>query len=129
LIRVTDDFFVEGFGQLSHSLVYSGIVKAWHAHKIQAQWTYVACGLLQVVLHDGRSNSPTYRETMEFLAGDNQQACVYFFPPGVMHGYRCIHSAHVFYITSGVYNLSDEIRIPFNDMTIGYDWEKGFAIK
>ena len=28
IIRVTDDFFAEGFGQCSHSLVYPGITKA-----------------------------------------------------------------------------------------------------
>jgi len=130
LIRVTDDFFVEGFGQLSHSLVYSNVIKAWHAHKVQAQWTYVAYGLLQVVLHDRRLNSPTYRETMEFLVGDNQPACVYFFPPDVIHGYRCIHGpAHIIYVTSGVYDLLDEERVSYDDPTIGYDWLKSPIIK
>lgn len=124
LIRVTDDFFAAGFGQLSHSLVYSGIVKAWHAHKMQSQWTYAATGLLKVVLHDARPESPTYRKTMEFLAGENQKICVYFFPPGVLHGYRCIQGpAHVFYVTSGVYDLPDEVRIPHNEPAIGYDWK------
>ena len=129
LIRLTDGFFSAGFGQLSHSLVYPGVIKAWHAHKVQTQWTYVATGLLKVVLHDGRPGSPTYRETMEFLAGDNQPAYVYSFPPGVVHGYRCLHGpAHVFYLTSGVYDLSDEERFPHNDPRIGYDWLKETAI-
>lgn len=123
VIRVTDDIFPQGFGQLSHSLVYAGVVKAWHGHKTQFQWTYVACGLLRVVLHDGRPASPSYRETMEFLMGDNQTPCVYLFPPGVMHGYRCIYGpAQVMYITSGTYDLEDEIRIPHTDASMGYDW-------
>jgi dTDP-4-dehydrorhamnose 3,5-epimerase len=126
IIRVNDDFFAEGFGQWSHSLVYPGVVKAWHTHKIQTQWTYVACGLLKVALHDCRPDSPTYRKTMEFLVGDNQRAYVYCFPPGVAHGYRCINGpAHVFYMTSGVYDLSEEGRIPHDDPTIRYDWLKG----
>lgn len=126
IIRVTDAFFAEGFGQWSHSLVYPGVVKAWHTHKIQTQWTYVACGLLNVALHDCRPDSPTYRETMEFLAGDNQPACVYCFPPGVAHGYRCINGpVHVFYMTSGEYDPSEEGRIPHDDPTIGYNWQKG----
>lgn len=126
IIRGTDDFFVEGFGQLSHSLVYRDVIKAWHAHRRQTQWTYVACGLLKVALHDGRSQSSTYRRTMEFLAGDNQPAHVYSFPPGVLHGYRCINGpAHVIYVTSGVYDLSDEIRIAYNDPEIDFDWLQG----
>jgi len=130
VIRVTDDFFKEGFGQLSHSLVYAGVVKAWHLHKIQTQWTYVACGLLKVVLHDMRSQSVTYGKAMEFLIGDNQPSRVYAFPPGVAHGYRCIYGpAHVIYVTSGTYDQSDEERIPHNDLTIGYDWLRSREIK
>ena len=126
ILRVTDDFFSEGFGQLSHSLVYSDVIKAWHAHRQQTQWTYVVCGLLKVALYDGRSQSSTYRQTMEFLVGDNQAAQVYSFPPGVLHGYRCINGpAHVIYVTSGVYDLSDEIRIAHNDQIINFDWLQG----
>ena len=130
IIRVTDDFFAAGFGQLSHSLVYPGIVKAWHAHREQTQWTYVTCGSLKVVLYDSRSESSTFRQRMEFLVGDTQTTCVYCFPPGVVHGYLCIRGpAHVIYVTSGVYDLEDEIRIPHNDATIGYDWLNGTHIK
>lgn len=130
LIRVTDDFFSAGFGQLSHSLVYPGVVKAWHAHKIQTQWTYVACGLLKVVLYDNRLESPTFREVMEFLAGDHQPACVYSLPPGVLHGYKCVHGpAQVFYVTSGVYDLADEVRVPYDDPNIRYVWSSSPVIK
>ena len=130
IIRRTDSFFAEGFGQWSHSLVFGGVVKAWHIHKVQTQWTYVACGLLKVALHDCRPESSTYQETMEFLAGDNQKAAVYRFPPGVAHGYRCMNGpAHVFYVTSGEYDPTDEGRIPHDDPTIGYDWRKGPIIK
>lgn len=123
LIRATDDFFAEGFGQLSHSLVYPGIIKAWHAHREQSQWTYVISGTLKVVLYDSRTASPTFRQQMEFPAGEQQTACVYCFPPGVMHGYRCINGpAQVIYITSGVYDPQDEIRIRHDDPAIGYDW-------
>jgi len=129
IIRATDDFFAAGFGQLSHSLVYPGIVKAWHAHTEQTQWTHVICGLLKVVLYDSRSESSTFGQRMEFLAGDNQKALVYSFPPGVVHGYRCINGpAHVIYVTSGTYDLKDEIRIPYDDATIGYDWLNGTPI-
>ena len=130
IFRMTDDFFQEGFGQLSHSLVYPGVVKAWHAHRVQTQWNYIACGLVRVALHDIRPESPTYRETMEFLTGENQKPIVYSFPPGVAHGYRCIAGPmHIIYITSGVYDLGDEVKIPHNDPDIGYDWQRPPQIK
>jgi dTDP-4-dehydrorhamnose 3,5-epimerase len=130
IIRASDFSFAQGFGQLSHSLVYPGVIKAWHAHKMQTQWTYGTCGLLKVVLHDDRQDSPTYHETMEFLVGDHQPSRVYCLPPGVLHGYICLHGpAHVIYVTSGFYDLADEVRIPHNDPSIGYDWLEGTSIK
>lgn len=130
IIRATDEIFSEGFGQLSHSLVYQGVIKAWHAHRYQGQWTYVANGLSRTVLYDNRPDSPTYKGRIEFLAGDNQTPNVYYFPAGVLHGYKCINGPmNVFYVTSDVYDLEDEIRVPHNDPTIGYDWMQQPPIK
>lgn len=123
IIRVTDGFFKEGFGQLSHSLVYPGVIKAWHAHKFQGQWNYVAVGSLKVVLYDFRPDSPTFREKAEFFAGDSQPAQVYYFPAGVLHGYKCINGPmHIIYVTSGTYVQVDEIRISQDTPDIGYNW-------
>ena len=71
LIRVTDGFFQEGFGQLSHSKMYPGVVKAWHIHKTQVDWWYVAFGRLRVGLHDLREGSPTRGVTQEVALGDD----------------------------------------------------------
>jgi dTDP-4-dehydrorhamnose 3,5-epimerase len=123
LIRETDDFFTEGFGQLSHSQVEAGVVKAWHAHREQTQWNYPATGLLQVVLHDARPDSVSFGEKMEFLCGEGQPEQVYAFPPGVLHGYRVLSGpVQMIYMTSGTYDLADEIRIPETDPAVGYDW-------
>ena len=67
IIRFSDEFFAEGFGQWSHSLMYTGVAKAWHIHKVQVDWWYVPIGALKVALHDTRSDSPTHRETMEIF--------------------------------------------------------------
>lgn len=130
IIRVTDDFFSEGFGQWAHSMMFQGSAKAWHIHKEQVDWWYVATGTLRVALHDKRKDSPTYGETMEFFMGDNHQSKIIKIPPGVAHGCKCINGpAHFFYITSKVYNPDDEGRIDHDDKEIGYDWEKGPDIK
>ncbi len=49
LIRDNDDFFAESFGQWSHSLMFDGVIKAWHLHRIQTDWWYVVGGVLRVV--------------------------------------------------------------------------------
>ena len=130
IIRVNDDFFKEGFGQWSHSLMHLGAAKAWHIHKKQIDWWYVSLGVLKVALHDTRPESPTYRETMELLMGDHHPSRVLRIPPGVAHGCKCISGpVHLLYVTSRIYDPSDEGRIPFDDRTIGYDWLKAPLIK
>lgn len=130
IIRVTDDFFKEGFGQWSHSMMYTGVAKAWHVHKIQIDWWYVGSGVLKVALHDTRPESRTFHETMEFHLGDHQPARVLRVPQGVAHGCKVLSApVHLFYVTSHVYNPADEGRIPFDDESIGYDWLKGPVIK
>lgn len=130
IIRVTDDFFAEGFGQWSHSMMYTGVAKAWHVHQLQIDWWYVPVGVIRVVLHDTRPGSSTYRETIEFLMGENQPSQTVRIPPGVAHGCKCLSGpAHLFYITSRIYDPEDEGRIPYDDPIIGYNWLKGPDIK
>lgn len=124
LIRVTDAFFGEGFGQLSHSKMYPGVVKAWHIHKTQIDWWYVAFGRLRVGLHDLRPESPTHGVTQELQMGDDLPPVLLKIPAGVAHGCRVIGEtpAHLFYVTSCTYNPEEEGRIPYDDPAIGYDW-------
>lgn len=125
IIRVTDDFFGEGFGQWSHSLMYQGVAKAWHIHTRQTDWWYVASGVLKVALHDIRPDSSTHGVLMELMLGDHQQVQVLRIPPGVAHGCRCISGpSHLFYVTSREYDPNDEGRLSHDDSEIGYDWTK-----
>jgi dTDP-4-dehydrorhamnose 3,5-epimerase len=130
IVRTSDYYFKEGFGQCSHSLMFDGVIKAWHFHNIQTDWWYVFNGVLRVGLYDSRPDSSTYNLTMDFLMGDLQQPRVVKIPPGVVHGCKTVQGpVHLFYITSHIYNPDDEIRIPYNDSRIDFDWLKGPAIK
>lgn len=130
IIRVTDGCFKEGFGQLSVSQVYMGVIKAWHIHKKQTEWLYVNNGVVKIVLYDTRKGSSTYKEIMELIMGDDQPQRVLRIPPGVAHGCKCLNgTACMFYVASRTYDPADEGRIPYNDADIGYDWLKGPIIK
>jgi dTDP-4-dehydrorhamnose 3,5-epimerase len=119
VIRETDPFF-ERFGQWSHSLMFAGTAKAWHHHARQTDWWY-AIGTLKVALYDLRKDSPTSGELMEFMLGDRFAKCLKI-PPGVAHGCRALELSHLLYVTSSVYDPSDEGRRPHDDPEIGYDW-------
>jgi len=130
IVRVTDDFFRDGFGQWSHSLMFDGVIKAWHYHHIQTDWWYVCSGVLRVGLCDLRKESSTYKENMDIMMGDLQPAQILKIPPGVAHGCKTIQGpVHLFYITSHTYNPEDEIRIPYDDPEIDFDWLTGPPIK
>ena len=110
IIRFKEQFEDIEIGQISHSLVNEGIIKAWHGHKYQYQWNYVFKGEIEVALYDNRKESKTYGELFE-LNISSYDPLVYFFPPGIFHGYKCIKGPmEIFYVTSGIYDLSDELR-------------------
>lgn len=112
IIRFPEEFPKENIGQISHSLVNEGVIKGWHGHKIQSQWNYVLNGKIKVVLLDERKDSNTYHQTMEFFAGEGENPKYYFFPPGVLHGYKCIKGPmNIIYVTSGIYDLDEEIKM------------------
>ena len=138
VLRVTDEGFT--FGQWSHSSSYTGTIKAWHVHRFQTDYFYVPTGVIKVVLIDLRkfdkllgwifgkdkiiwAEKQLWPEAYEYLLGDNQPAQVLCIPPGVAHGLKVLQGpAHLFYVTSHVYNPDDEGRIPFD--ALGYDWHK-----
>lgn len=130
IVRRTDSFFSEGFGQWSHTKTFAGAAKAWHVHQRQTDWWYVALGAVKVALYDTRPDSPTHGELMEVFLGEQYGPKVLKVPPGVAHGYRVLEGpAHLFYLTSHTYDPADEGRIPHDDPGIGYDWTAGPAIK
>ena len=126
IIRTTDPFFIEAhFGQWSHSRMTKNVVKAWHYHHIQFDWWYLPIGRIQVVLFDNRPESPTFKQKMVFTMGDSapgEELCVKI-PPGVLHGLKVLSKeAHLFYITSEVYNPNEEGRFPFNSPLVAHAW-------
>ena len=125
IFRFKEEYADFSIGQLSHSFVEEGVVKGWHGHKKQSQWNYVVSGLIEIALHDNRADSPTYKETTVFLVGDGHEPLAYYFPPGVLHGYKCLKGPmQIIYVTSGVYTLSDEIRLSLDDSDIDFRWKR-----
>ncbi len=130
ILRDSDDVFPESFGQLSHSHMFDGVIKAWHSHNFQTDFWYVCSGVLRVGLCDMREDSSTYMETMDFLMGDMQDEQIVKIPPGVAHGCKTIQGpVNLLYLMSHEYNPEDEIRIPYDDPRIEFDWIQGPEIK
>ncbi len=130
IIRASDPFWeIEAgstnaapFAQWSHSKMQKDVVKAWHFHHKQIDWWYIGAGTARAVMIDNREESPTYKRRAEFLLGDDAPLCVRI-PTGVLHGLQVLTDyAHLFYVTSEIYDPQDEGRVPYNDPEINYRW-------
>jgi len=113
--------------QVSATVTYPGVVKAFHYHLRQTDcWTIVK-GMLQVALVDLRRDSPTFGRRNTLYLGEKRPWQV-LIPPGVAHGYKVVapEPAVLVYVTSRFYDPSDEHRIPFNDPHLSYDWNTQF---
>lgn len=118
-----EDGLLEKFGQTSMSLAHPGFIKAFHYHKKQDDLWYILSGQVRAVLYDTRPQSPTYKQTQTIIMGQDDPKLV-FIPKGVAHGYQVLGNvpAILFYHTTEHYNPEDELRIPFDDKEINYDW-------
>ena len=121
----SDDPDFQKFGQVYMTMVYPGVVKAWHYHKKQTDHFVCVGGMAKVVLHDAREGSPTNGETNEFVIGWQRQRLV-IIPPGVYHGFTAVgdraglHRQH----PHRALRLRRARRVPspVDDPEIGYDW-------
>ena len=122
LLREDEPFF-RRFGQSNFSITYPGVIKAFHWHRRQDDLWFVAAGMAQVVLHDLREDSPTRGETSVYYLGEHSRHLLVI-PAGVAHGYRVLGTQPVLlvYHTTHTYDPEDELRLPYNDPSIGFDW-------
>lgn len=121
----SDDPDFQKFGQCYVTMVYPGVIKAWHYHRKQIDHFVCVSGMAKVVLFDDRKDSPTRGETNTFVIGWQRQRMI-IIPNGVYHGFTPVGTdpAMIVNIPTEVYNYDepDEFRLPYDDPSIGYDW-------
>jgi dTDP-4-dehydrorhamnose 3,5-epimerase len=122
VVREDDPFFTR-FGQSNFSITYPGVVKAWHWHRRQDDLWFVVSGMAQVGLHDLRDDSPSRGQTQVLYLGDFNRTLLYI-PHGVAHGYRVLgpQPMGLIYYTTHTYDPEDELRLAWDDPSIGFDW-------
>lgn len=122
-----DEGLLGRFGQSTVTVTYSGTIKGFHWHERQEDLWFAATGRVAIVLHDLRSESPTFGQTEVLYAGQDDYKLIVI-PPGVAHGYKVISAEPVllFYHTNETYDPKnpDEQRLPWNDPKINFDWGK-----
>ncbi len=124
LLRADDTLFRQ-FGQVYMTTAYPGVVKAWHFHRKQWDHFVCICGMIKLVLYDGREGSRTRGVVNEFFIGEHNPLLVQI-PAFVYHGFKCISDceAIVVNVPTEPYNREepDEFRLPAHSAEIPYDW-------
>jgi dTDP-4-dehydrorhamnose 3,5-epimerase len=126
ILRADDGEFFTKFGQVYLSATYSGVVKAWHYHRVQVDNFACIAGMVKLVLVDTRPESPTNGAINEFFIGV-QNPMIVQVPNLVYHGWKCIspESSVVVNLTTEPYHYAepDEYRLDPHD-TLPYDWTR-----
>lgn len=118
-----DDPWFEKFGEIYFSVVYPGVVKGWHLHKVMVLNYAVVSGSIKLVLYDDRDGSPSKGEVQEIFAGQENYSLITI-PPKVWNGFKGIgiHPAIVANCATEPHDPSEIVRMdPFTDK-IPYDW-------
>ena len=124
ILRKDDDLF-EQFGQVYVTTAYPGVVKAWHYHKRQTDNFTCIHGMMKVALYDGRPDSPSHRELMEFFIGGTNPLLIQV-PPGVYHGFKAVGKDTAYFVNIPTlpydHGEPDEYRLPPDTKEIPYEW-------
>lgn len=102
-----------------------GRIKGWGMHKLQADRYFVSAGRLRVVLHDGRTGSPTHQRFAEFQFTDETPGLL-LIPPGVWHANQNTGDRDAVVVNFPTHPFDpdepDKYRIDVTSGEIPFDW-------
>ena len=114
----------ERFGEIYFSLVYPGVIKAWHIHRLMTLNYAVPVGMVKLVCYDDREESPTRGALQELHIGEHNYQLVTI-PPLVWNGFKGEGTRPALVANCATLpHDPEEIdrRDPFESGGIQYDW-------
>lgn len=125
ILRRDEPIFQE-FGQLYLTTTWPGVVKAWHRHQQQDDHFVCIKGMVRLLVHDDRPESPTRGATDELFVGEHA-LCLVVVPARTWHGWKAIsdREAWVLNLPTRPYDPAapDEERLPPHGQ-FGVDWAR-----
>ncbi len=119
-----DDPWFERFGEIYFSVIYPGVIKAWHLHKIMTLNYGVVSGAIKLVLYDDRDSSPTKGELQEIFTGEEYYSLITI-PPNIWNGFKGIGArpAIVANCATEPHDPSEIVRMDPFSKKIPYNWD------
>ena len=123
MLRADDSHF-EKFGEIYFSMVYPGVIKAWHLHRRMTINYAVITGTIKLVLYDDRPDSPTQGALEELYVGECNYALVRV-PLGIWNGFKGVGviPAIVANCATIPHDPDEIVRLDPFDKKIPYDWQ------
>ena len=123
MLKATDPHF-QKFGEIYFSVIYPGVIKAWHLHDIMTINYAVVVGTIKLVLFDQRPDSPTRGTLQEIYVGQANYQLVRV-PPGVANGFVAVggEKAIVANCADIPHDPQEITRIDPFTPTIPYNWQ------
>ena len=120
-----DDPHFEEFGEIYFSVVYPGVVKGWHLHRMMTLNYAVVSGMIKLVLYDDRKGSPTKGEIQELFVGENNYVLVKI-PPGIWNGFKGLSTKPSIVANCATlpHDPREIVRVDPYDNDIPYDWKR-----
>ena len=118
-----DDPWFEKFGEIYFSVVYPGVVKGWHLHKVMTLNYAVVSGIIKLVLYDDREGSPSRGRLQEIFTGQDNYALISI-PANVWNGFKGIGTAPAIVANCATipHDPAEIVRLDPFTKTIPYDW-------
>ena len=122
MLKNTDPHFVT-FGEIYFSVIYPGVIKAWHLHSKMTINYAVVEGNIKLVVFDQRPDSKTRGQLQEIVFGQVNYQLVRV-PPGVVNGFTAVggERAIVANCADIPHDPGEITRIDPFTRTIPYDW-------
>ena len=123
---VRNDNMLSPFGEVYFKKLYGGVINGWHVHETLELNYICLTGMIKLVLHDLRADSPTYRLTEEIFFGDDNY-CMVHIPPGVANGSKGMTDPWA--LMCNVANLPHDPSLKYRRIAphggeIDYDWAR-----
>jgi dTDP-4-dehydrorhamnose 3,5-epimerase len=123
MLKNTDPHF-ERFGEIYFSVIFPGVIKAWHLHSRMTINYAVVSGTIKLVVFDQRPDSKTNGQLQEIYVGQANYQLVRV-PPGVVNGFTAVggQQAIVANCADIPHDPTEITRIDPFTPTIPYDWQ------
>src|SRR5262245_17009229 len=127
--RASWDMLGGPLAQVHITTTLPGRVRAWDLHQSTTDRLFVACGLMKIVVFDGRNGSRTFGRFNEFTVSEKNPGLL-IVPPNLYHGWKNIGTSEgiIINMPDRMYNYEapDALDLPWDSEAarrlIPYKW-------